>query len=115
MSKRLTTRWYVGAWLVYVVALAATIVVGRTVPGHGSPPAGILFGYLVLLMSGAVMFVMWIGALIRLGMQHAWGWFVSVLILHIVGLGIAGMGAYAVSGPEDAELVVTRPSTPVPG
>jgi hypothetical protein len=114
-SKRVTTRWYIGAWLVYAVALVAVIVAGRGLPGQGSPPAGILLGYLVLLISGVAMFVMWIGALVRLGSQQAWGWFVGVLILHLVGLGIVGMVAYAISGPEDAELVVTRPSTPVPG
>jgi hypothetical protein len=115
MSKRVTTRWYIGAWVVYVLALVAVIVAGRGAIGHGSPPAGMLFGYLVLLLSGLVMFVTWLGALTRLGSQQAWGWFVGVLIVHLFGLGIVGMVAYAVSGPEDAELVVTRPSTPVPG
>ena len=115
MSKRVTTRWYIGAWLVYVVALVAVILAGRGFHQSTTPPAGILLGYLVLLVSGVVMFVMWIGALVRLGMQQAWGWFVGVLILHLVGLGIVGMVGYAASGPEDAELVVTRPSTPVPG
>ena len=114
-SKRVTTRWYIGAWLVYVVVLVAMIVAGRGLPGHGAPASGMMVGYLVLLVSGAVMFVMWVGALLRLGSQRAWGWFVGVLLLHLLGLGIVGMVAYAISGPEDAELVVTRPSTPVPG
>ena len=115
MSKRVTTRWYIGGWLVYLVALVAVIVAGRGLHASSSPPTGILLGYLVLLVSGVIMFVMWIGALVRLGMQQAWGWFAGVLVLHLVGLGIVGIVAYAVSGPEDAELVVTRPSTPVPG
>ena len=115
MSKRVATRWYIGAWLVFVAALVAMIIAGRGLPGHGSPPPGMMLGYLVLLVSGVVMFVMWVGALIRLGSRQAWAWFVGVLILHLVGLGIVGMVAYALSGPEDAELVVTRPSTPVPG
>jgi hypothetical protein len=69
--------------------------------------------YLVLMISAVVMLVMWIGALIRLGQQHAWGWFVAVLVLHLIGLGIIGMVAYAVSGPGDTDAVVIRPSTPV--
>jgi hypothetical protein len=115
MSKQVTTQWYIGAWLVYVVALVAVILAGRGLQANGSPPTGILLGYLVLLVSGVVMFVMWIGALVRLGTQQAWGWFAGIAILHLLGLGIVGMAAYAVSGPEDSELVVTRPSTPVPG
>jgi hypothetical protein len=115
MSKRVTTPWYIGAWLVYVVALVAVILAGRGLHENGLPPTGILLGYLVLLVSGVVMVVMWVGALVRLGMQQAWGWFAGIVILHLLGLGIVGMVAYAFSGPEDAELVVIRPSTPVPG
>ena len=33
--------------------------------------------------------------------------------LAAVGLGIVGMVAYAVAGPPDADIVVTRPTTPV--
>ena len=57
------------------------------------------------------MFVMWIGALIKLAQQHAWGWFVAVLILQLIFLGIIGMAAYAIAGPQDTDEVVTRPTT----
>jgi len=63
--------------------------------------------------AGIAMLVMWIGALVKLGLQRAWGWFIGVLVLHLVGLGIVGMGAYAVAGPQDEDLVVIRPATPV--
>jgi hypothetical protein len=59
------------------------------------------------------MFVMWIVALLRLAHATAWGWFVGVLVLHLIGLGIVGMVAYAIVGPEDDTIVVTRPATPV--
>jgi len=75
--------------------------------------AVLMIAYLVLIATGIVMLVMWIGALIRLGQQHAWGWFVGVLVLHLIGLGIIGMVAYAVAGPPDTDRVVTRPTTPV--
>jgi hypothetical protein len=55
------------------------------------------------------MLVMWIGALIRLGQLHSWGWFAAVLILQLIGLGIAGMVAYAAAGPRD-DLAVYRPT-----
>jgi hypothetical protein len=115
MSKRTSTRWYIGAWVIYVMALIALVTSARSVGVQGSASASpaTVFGYLVLGIAGIAMLVMWIGALIKLGMQRAWGWFVGVLVLHLLGLGIIGMGAYAIAGPEDEDLVVIRPSTPV--
>ena len=113
MSKRITTRWYIGAWVVYILAVIAFLMMARTNQGASTPPPAALITYLVIIATGIVMLVMWIGALIRLGQQHAWGWFVAVLVLHLIGLGIVGMVAYAVAGPADADIVVTRPTTPV--
>jgi hypothetical protein len=113
MSKRTTTRWYIGAWIVYVLAAIAFFMMSRSAQGDGSLPPGVWLAYLTLTVSAVVMLVMWIGALIRLSQQHAWGWFVGVLVLHLIGLGILGMVAYAISGPEDTDAVVIRPSTPV--
>ena len=59
--------------------------------------------------TSAVMLVVWIGALVRLGQLHSWGWFVFMLVPALVGLGIIPMVAYAVAGPED-EGAITRPS-----
>jgi hypothetical protein len=70
-----------------------------------------LFAYLVMAIAGVMMLVMWIGALIKLGQLHAWGWFVAVLVLHLLALGIIGMLAYAIAGPTDTEEVVIRPTT----
>ncbi len=113
MSKRITTRWYIGAWVVYIIAAIAFFMISRSAQGSGALPPGVWLAYLVLMISAVVMLVMWIGALIRLGSQHAWGWFVGVLVLHLIGLGIIGMVAYAISGPGDTDAVVIRPSTPV--
>ena len=113
MSKRITTRWYIGAWIVYIVAAIAFFMISRSAQGSGSPPPGVWLAYLVLTISAGVMFVTWIGALIRLAHQRAWDWFAGVLFLHLIGLGVIGMVAYAISGPGDADAVVIRPSTPV--
>jgi hypothetical protein len=113
MSKRITTRWYIAAWVIYILAVIAFFVMARANNGASTPPAGALAAYLLIIATGIVMLVMWIGALIRLGQQHAWGWFAAVLVLHLIGLGIIGMVAYAVRGPADTEMVVTRPTTPV--
>jgi hypothetical protein len=113
MSKRITTRWYIGAWIVYILAVIAFFMMARGNQGSSAPPPGALLTYLVIIAAGILTLVMWIGALIRLGQQRAWGWFVGVLVSHLIGLGIVGMVAYAVAGPEDTDMVVTRPSTPV--
>jgi hypothetical protein len=113
MSKRMTTRWYIGSWIVYVLAVIAFFVIAHNSQGSSSPPSALFIPYAVMAVTGIVMLVMWIGALVKLGQQQAWGWFLAVLLLHLVGLGIIGMVAYAVSGPEDAAYVVIRPSTPV--
>ena len=110
MSKQITTRWYIGAWVVAVLVGIATGVIARGAPA-GSPPPAVAIPSLVLVAGGIVMFVMWIGALIKLAQQHAWGWFVAVLILQLIFLGIIGMAAYAIAGPQDTDEVVTRPTT----
>jgi len=115
MSKRMTTRWYIGAWVVAVLAAIAMIATARSAGAQvsSSPSAALFIESFVAAIAGIVMLVMLIGALVKLGMQRAFGWFVAILLLHIVGLGIVGMAAYAVAGPEDEDLVVTRPPTPI--
>jgi hypothetical protein len=115
MSKRITTRWYIGAWVVLVLTLIAIFMTGRSAGAQAtsSPSVATVIEGFAWVAAALVMFVMWIGALVKLGVQSAWGWFVGVLLLHLLGLGIIGMVAYAVAGPEDKDLVVTRPATPV--
>ena len=63
-----------------------------------------------MFVAGALMLVMWVGALIKLGQQHTWGWFAAVLVLHLIALGIVGMVTYAIAGPDDRIEVVMRPT-----
>ena len=109
MSKRITTRWYIGAWLVAVLAGIALGLMAREAPAGSQPPGATVLS-LVLIASGIVMFVVWFGALIKLAQQKAWGWFAGVLIPHLIFLGIIGMVAYAIAGPDDTEEVVIRPA-----
>jgi hypothetical protein len=111
MSKRITTRWYVGAWVVLVIAVVAMFAMVRGNAGANSPAAGVLVAYLIMAVAGIVMLVMWIGALVKLGMQQAWGWFIALLVLHLFALGIIGMVAYAIAGPEDTEVVIRPTAT----
>jgi uncharacterized membrane-anchored protein len=111
MSKRITTRWYIGAWVVWFIAfVAAAAILRNSSPSGSVSPALLLLG-LVMLVAGVIALVMWIGALVKLGSQQAWGWFVAVLVLGLIGLGILGMVAYAISGPEDVGEVAIRPTT----
>jgi len=112
MSKSITTRWYIGAWIVAVLAGIVAAVVARSAPGTSPPPA-VTIAYLVAVACGIVMFVMWIGALIKLGQQRSWGWFVFLLLIYVLTLGIlgiVGMVAYAIAGPSDRTDVVMRPT-----
>ena len=114
MSKRVTTRWYIGAW---VVAAISSIVFfstahvqtsGTGTSAIGTSPISVV-AWLLVAVCAIVMLVMWIGALVRLGQLHSWGWFVFMLVPALIGLGIIPMVAYAVAGPEEAGAV-TRPS-----
>jgi hypothetical protein len=115
VSKRASTRWYIGAWVVGVVALAIFLLTahkgmtGTAIYAIGNTPASAV-AWLVVIAASIVMVVAWIGALIRLGQLSRWGWFALVLILQLLGLGIVGMVAYAAAGPPD-DMVVTRPTT----
>jgi|SRR5215510_10102564 len=110
MSKRITTRWYVVGWIGWCLAFLALLALGRFLPPSSSPPPGTFFLYLVMFVAAVVTFAMWALALLRLGRQHAWAWFVAVLALHLAGVGIVGMAAYALAGPGDDEHVVYRPT-----
>jgi hypothetical protein len=91
----------------------AFVVVRRYV---GADPLSLqdpnLTGLVVIIELLAVaMFVCWLAALVRLWRQHDWGWFVTVLLFHLVGLGIAGMIAYAAAGPVDIDISKPRISS----
>jgi glucan phosphoethanolaminetransferase (alkaline phosphatase superfamily) len=109
LSKRTTTRGYIVSWIIYVLAWVATFMIIRGTQGAGSPPPIALVMYLVLVATAIAMLIFWIGALVRLGQVRRWGWFVAVLVLHLVGLGIVAMVAYAIAGPDDAYIVAIRP------
>ncbi|MEA2644444.1 MAG: hypothetical protein QOG08_1470 [Chloroflexota bacterium] len=109
MSKRTSTRWYIGAWVVALIGLVIAYTSGHSANATTSLSPLAAIAWAVALFAGLVMLVAWIGALIRIGQLHRWGWFVAVLILQLIGLGIIGMVAYAVAGPGD-EVVVTRPT-----
>ena len=115
MSKRVTTTGYIVAW---VVAVIAGVVFLKGASVHTSATSASAFAttpasaaaWLILGIASLVMLVLWIGALVALGQEHGWGWFVVVLVLQIVGIGIVGMVAYALAGPERVVESVTRPS-----
>jgi hypothetical protein len=114
MSKKTSTRWYIGAWVVWLIALVVFLTTAhRTTTATSFSFVGTNavsgIAWLIVLIAALVMLVMWIGALIRLGQLHSWGWFVGVLILQLIGLGIIGMVAYAAAGPEDAGMTM-RPT-----
>jgi ABC-type nitrate/sulfonate/bicarbonate transport system permease component len=109
VSKRTSTRWYIGAWVAAVIGLAIAYSNGHWTNASTSMSPLTAAAWGVAMIAGLVMLVAWIGALIRLGQLHSWGWFAVVLALQLIGLGIIGILAYAFAGPRE-EMVVTRPT-----
>ena len=109
MGKRTMTRWHIGAWLVWLMALLLAVILRDGAGARVS--ASLFFLSLVIVAAAVVMLVTWIGALVKLGSQSAWGWFAALLIFGLIGLGILGMVAYSLSGPEDVIDVAIRPTT----
>jgi len=86
-------------------------LLSKTVRTTTSPPPGVFLDYVVMFLAAVVMLVMWLAALLKLGLQRAWAWFLAVLVFHVVGLGIIGMVAYAMAGPDRGRPeVVYRPT-----
>ncbi len=112
MSKRTIVRWYVVAWIVWCLAFLALLAIGRFSAPSSNPPPGTFPLYFVMLVAAIVTFLMWVLALIKLGTRHIWGWFIALLALHLVGIGIVGIAAYALAGPADVggEEIVYRPT-----
>jgi hypothetical protein len=109
VSKRATTRWYIAAWVVWCLAFISLVAMSRVTGPSRLPPPGSLVSYLVMFLAMVAMLLAWLGALLRLGHLRAWPWFVGVLVLHLVGLGIIGMVAYAIAGPDDRPEIAYRP------
>lgn len=115
MSRGVTTRWYIGAWVVAAISTIVFFMSSHTqtsatgVSAMGTSPISVI-AWMLAGGCSLVMLIAWIGALVRLGQLHAWGWFVFMLVLQLIGLGIIPMVADAVAGPEDMEAAVTRPS-----
>ena len=106
MSKRTITRWYIGAWLVWFVSLCALVAMA-----HGAPnDLGTNLVTVVMVGAGLITLYMWVRALIKLARLHATFSFVAILLLQLVGLGIVGMIAYAIAGPDEKTEVVMRPT-----
>jgi glucan phosphoethanolaminetransferase (alkaline phosphatase superfamily) len=104
VSKRTSTRWYIGSWIVWAVSLIAFAVAIRHVnPRSGfyaSNPSLAGISYIILLLT-LVMLWMWVAALVRLARLHQWKWFASLMLLELIGLGIVGMVAYSAAGPDN--------------
>lgn len=112
MSKRTTTSWYIGAWIVAVVCAIVAGLAGRSISGASALVTMLVW---TIILCAIVMFVTWIGALVNLAHQRSWGWFGFLLVFHVLSVGVLGiipMIAYAMAGPPDGGTpIVIRPST----
>jgi hypothetical protein len=110
VRKRTITVWYVVAWLVWLAALVAIAAMSRGAHGSGSTSVGLIAAYVVMVVAGLLTVVMWVTALLMLARQKDTSMFVWVLVLQLVGLGILGMAAFALTRPAEPVGYITRPS-----
>ena len=108
MGKRTVTRWYMGAWVVWIVSLIAHIAIESSA-GTGVEAADVAFVDAAMLGSAVLMFVMWVVTLVSLARQKATLSFVVLVLLQFLGLGIIGMVAYGMSEPHESADVAIRP------
>src|SRR5690348_18072773 len=69
MSKRMTTRWYIGAWLIWLIASILAVAILRNSSPSGSVSPGLLLLGPVMVVAGVIALAMWIGAMIKLGLS----------------------------------------------
>ena len=107
MGKGTSTAWYIGAWVVWVVSLFAFSIAYRYAGVSGDfwlRDPNLTGIAAIIQVSMLVMFVAWIGALIRLARIRRWNWFAGVLVTQLLGAGILGMVMYAGVGPEEGAM-----------
>lgn len=112
MRRDTSTQWYIGAWVVWVVALVCFSIAFRhsdvvSQPWFQNP--NLTAVATIAQMAMLVMFVAWIGALVRLAKLRQWNWFAALFLTQMFFAGIAGMVCYAGLGPEDEEAPTSRP------
>jgi hypothetical protein len=109
VGKASAARYYLPAWMVWVIALMAYVVALEHQAGNPfhMQDLNIMGLTLIIEVLAVTMILIWVSVLVRLRRLHAWGWFVAVFVLHLVGLGVLAIGAYSMLGPADVD--VSRP------
>jgi hypothetical protein len=99
MSKQTVTRIFVAA----VVAVVAGLVLcaAALVASHSLVIAGV-----AAILAGTIAAVVsWVGALLNTWQLDDKTWFGGLLASGLLGLGVVGMVAYVVAGPDEAARI----------
>lgn len=111
MRKQTATRWYIGSWAAWALALCALSVMQGVVTADTAPP-GESMAYIVIVLATIVMFVTWLAALFDLGHRRRWVLFAGVIVSQLLFVGVVGMLAYAlVDRRAEPVEVAIRPAT----
>ena len=110
MSKRSITRLFVGA----IVAFAAGVVlvlaaIPAAVASNWAVTVTLAVAGSLAMLAGAVAGVVsWVGALFNTLQLEDKAWFVALLALGLLGVGVLAMLAYVVSGPDGTKPGASR-------
>jgi len=102
MSKPTITRLFVGA--IVAVAAGLVLVLAAVWAAFASDllvtVTLVVVGSLAMLAGAVAAVVSWIGALLNTAQLEDKTWFVSLLVLGLLGVGVLAMVAYVLAGPD---------------
>lgn len=102
MSKTTITRLFVGAFLAVAAGLVLVLAaVWAAVATDLAVTVTLAVVGSLAMIAGAVAAVLsWIGALLNTALLEDKTWFVSLLVLGLLGVGLLAMAAYVLAGPD---------------
>jgi hypothetical protein len=111
MSRATVRKIYLPGLVLAIIGAVLWVIAmqgGHTVTTQSgatgmAPGNGLLsgIGTACLVIGGILSFIAWIGALVGTAMLGRWGWFVALLVLNLIGLGLIIMLVYCFAGPTE--------------
>jgi hypothetical protein len=114
MSKSTITRLFVGAFVAVTAGLVLVLaaVWAAVASNWVVTVALVVVGSLAMLAGVVAAVVSWVGALFNTAQLEDKTWFVALLGLGLLGVGVLAMVAYVLAGPDGTSRGPARPGIP---